>query len=81
MYFHGGVGSDVLWFRAWQPTSIWATAGICLAVCALAGFERWLMSLRRILEYDWAHPVCVNVFPVVSPKCVGEAWDDETDSV
>ncbi|KAK1922608.1 Ctr copper transporter [Papiliotrema laurentii] len=53
MYFHGSIGTDILWFASWVPSSAGATVGVCLGVFVIAIFERWLAALRRACEHGW----------------------------
>ncbi|WVQ73586.1 hypothetical protein IAR50_003165 [Cryptococcus sp. DSM 104548] len=53
MYFHGTLGTDMLWFASWMPTSAGATVGVCIALFLIAVFERYLMAFRRACDVSW----------------------------
>ncbi|ODO06024.1 hypothetical protein L198_01252 [Cryptococcus wingfieldii CBS 7118] len=53
MYFHGTLGTDMLWFASWMPSSAGATVGVCIALFMLAIFERYLMAFRRACDVAW----------------------------
>ncbi|ORY33102.1 Ctr copper transporter family-domain-containing protein [Naematelia encephala] len=53
MYFHGSIGTDMLYFASWTPTSAGATVGVCIALFMLGMFERYLYALRRACDVSW----------------------------
>ncbi|WVQ81102.1 hypothetical protein IAT38_003224 [Cryptococcus sp. DSM 104549] len=53
MYFHGTLGTDMLWFASWMPTSAGATVGVCIGLFLLAIFERYLIAFRRACDAAW----------------------------
>ncbi|EIW66063.1 hypothetical protein TREMEDRAFT_70320 [Tremella mesenterica DSM 1558] len=54
MWFHGTIGTDMLWFASWMPTSGGATAGVCIGLFLLGVFERYLMAFRRACDVAWS---------------------------
>ncbi|WWD06865.1 hypothetical protein V865_004962 [Kwoniella europaea PYCC6329] len=53
MYFHGSIGTDMLWFASWMPTSAGATVGVCIGLFLFAVFERYLVAFRRACDAAW----------------------------
>ncbi|KAK8870094.1 hypothetical protein IAR55_000664 [Kwoniella newhampshirensis] len=53
MYFHGSIGTDMLWFASWMPSSAGATVGVCIGLFILAIFERYLIAFRRACDASW----------------------------
>nr|XP_031858612.1 uncharacterized protein CI109_005992 [Kwoniella shandongensis]KAA5525684.1 hypothetical protein CI109_005992 [Kwoniella shandongensis] len=53
MYFHGSIGSDMLWFASWMPSSAGATVGVCIGLFIFAIFERYLVAFRRACDASW----------------------------
>ncbi|WRT69170.1 uncharacterized protein IL334_006154 [Kwoniella shivajii] len=53
MYFHGSIGTDMLWFASWMPTSAGATVGVCIGLFLFAIFERYLVAFRRACDASW----------------------------
>nr|XP_018259286.1 uncharacterized protein I303_08214 [Kwoniella dejecticola CBS 10117]OBR81444.1 hypothetical protein I303_08214 [Kwoniella dejecticola CBS 10117] len=73
MYFHGSIGTDMLWFASWMPTSAGATVGVCIGLFLLAVFERYLVAFRRACDASWrkgllgyAKPVSEGYIPSLS---------------
>ncbi|OCH96597.1 hypothetical protein OBBRIDRAFT_809092 [Obba rivulosa] len=50
LHFTGG---DNLYFKSWLPSSKGAIAGACIALVALAIFERWIAASRGVMEAHW----------------------------
>jgi len=53
MYFHGSIGTDMLFFASWMPTSTGATVGAAFGLFFLAVLERYLHAFRRACDAGW----------------------------
>ncbi|KAF8195660.1 Ctr copper transporter [Mycena galopus ATCC 62051] len=51
-YLHFTLG-DMLWFNSWVPQSNGALAGACIGLFILTLIERWLSSVRSMMEARW----------------------------
>ncbi|WWC91095.1 uncharacterized protein L201_006036 [Kwoniella dendrophila CBS 6074] len=64
MYFHGSIGTDMLWFASWIPSSAGATVGVCIGLFLFAIFERYLVAFRRACDASWRKGQMGYVRPV-----------------
>ncbi|KAI0295168.1 CTR copper uptake transporter, partial [Multifurca ochricompacta] len=53
MYLHFTPG-DNLWFLGWAPRSVGSMVGTCIGLFMLAIAERWLATMRSIMEESWS---------------------------
>ncbi|KAJ6538287.1 CTR copper uptake transporter [Mycena vulgaris] len=44
---------DTLWFAGWVPQNAGAVAGSCIGLFILALFDRWLATVRAMMELHW----------------------------
>lgn len=51
-YLHLSLG-DILWFEGWVPQSTGAMVGACIGLFLLAIIERWVVTMRAIMEAGW----------------------------
>jgi solute carrier family 31 (copper transporter), member 1 len=48
-----GNTNDILWFKAWAPSSSGAVVGACIGLFLLAILERLVANIRSILDDLW----------------------------
>jgi len=51
-WLHFALG-DALWFKTWVPQNKGALAGAAIGLFLLAIIERWLASMRALMELHW----------------------------
>ncbi|KAL7421152.1 hypothetical protein Q5752_004037 [Cryptotrichosporon argae] len=66
MYMHGSIGTDMLWFDSWMPTSAGATVGVCVGLFVLAVLDRYLAAFRRACDASWNKGHIGFVLPVTN---------------